>query len=285
MNKLITGSVLSAAMLGAVLPSVTSAQSFPNSRTRNFNNQTPIEIVDTCADPEADECAGLPDYHYNNGDWIQVEPTKSSLYPSPISVPSSAFPAGAKIVDVNVKIKNISHGLLDDVDIVLVGPEGQFVFLASNVSSGTTTVSNLNWKFDDSAKIPLPNSSSNTGRVSNNTSNALYNLIYPEWVNVWTDSAERTFKPSDFDAADDLDILPDVEGVSNTSPTTVTYPPAPYNTEDPSKNPAPTVASGPSLSVFNGGSPVGTWNLYVVDDWYWYDGSIGGWQLEITAAP
>ena len=105
---------------------------------------------------------------------------------------------------------------------------------------------------------------------------------------VWramTDSAERSFKPSDFDAADDLDTLPDVEGVSNTPPTAVTYPPAPYNTSDPTQNPAPTVNTGPTLSVFNGASPVGTWRLYVVDDWYWYDGSVDGWTLEITAAP
>jgi subtilisin-like proprotein convertase family protein len=285
MNKLITGGVLSAAVLSAVLPNVGSAQSFPNTRTRNFNNLTALEILDECADPEAEECAALPDYHYNEGDWIQPVPTKSSVYPSPITVPAAAFPVGAKITDVNVRIKNISHGLLDDVDIVLVGPEGQFVFLASNVSSGTTNVTDLNWKFDDSAKVPLPNTNSNTGRVSNQMSNPRYNLIYPEWVNVWTDSSERTFKPSDFDAADDLDTLPDVAGVSNTPQTAVTYPDGPYNTSDPSQNPAPVVNGGPSLSVFNGTSPVGTWNLYVVDDWYWYGGSLDGWGIEITAAP
>jgi subtilisin-like proprotein convertase family protein len=286
MKNLLAGGVLSAAVLSTFLPNASSAQDFPSTRTRNFNNLTPITIADSCPVPTDEECAGLPDYHFNEGgDWIPVPIIPASLYPSPITVPPQAFPAGAKITDVNVRLKNLSHQSLDDVDIVLVGPEGQFVWLASNITSGNTTVNNINWKFDDQAKLPLPNSSSNTGRVSNNTSNARYNLIYPEWINVWTATEERTFKPSDYDAVDDEDRLPDVSGVTNTPATAVTYPDAPYNTTDPSKNPAPTVTSGPSLSVFNGKSPVGTWKLYVVDDWYWYDGSLGGWTLEITATP
>lgn len=286
MTKLFTGCVLAAAVLGAALPNASSAQSFPNARTRNFNNLTAIEILDSCPNPEDQECAGLPDYHYNNGgEFIPVDPTPSSLYPSQITVPDAAFVVGAKITDVNVRIKNLSHQVLDDVDIVLVSPSGKFVWLASNVSGGEIDVTNLNWKFDDSAKIPLPNSNSNTGRVSNNSTNARYNLIYPEWVDVWTDSAERTFKPTDYDSADDRDILPDVAGVTNTPQTVLTYPDGPYDTTDPSKNPAPTVSGGPSLSIFNGDSPTGTWKLYVADDWYWYDGSLAGWTLEITAAP
>jgi subtilisin-like proprotein convertase family protein len=285
MNKLLAGGVLSAAVLSAVVPNLSSAQSFPNTRTRNFNNLTPIDIVDSCPIPTDPECAGLPDYHLNEGgEFIPYDALPASLYPSEISVPAAAFPAGAKITDVNVRIKNLSHTVVDDVDIVLVGPEGQHVWLVSNVSSGTTAVTNLNWKFDDSAKLPLPNSSSNTGRVSNQTSNPRYNLIYPEWVNVWTDSAERAFKPSDFDGIDDYDEMPELD-LGASPATAVTYPPAPYDTADPSKNPAPTINAGPSLSVFNGTSPVGSWKLYVADDWYWYDGSLAGWGLEITAAP
>jgi len=285
MNKLITGSVLSAAMIGAVLPSIGSAQSFPNTRTRSFNNQTPIEITDSCPVPTDAECAALPDYHYNGGgEFIEYEATPASLYPSEIVVPEAAFPVGAKITDINVRLKNFSHKLVDDVDIVLVGPEGQHVWLVSNVSSGTVNATNLNWKFDDSAKVPLPNSNSNTGRVSNNTSNAFYNLIYPEWQNIWTSTNERTFRPSDFDGTDDYDEMPDLD-LGSSPATTVTYPAGPYNISNPSQNPGPTVNTGPSLSVFNGTSPVGTWKLYVADDWYWYDGSLGGWGVEITAAP
>ncbi|MEY4575852.1 MAG: hypothetical protein RL701_555 [Pseudomonadota bacterium] len=282
------GGLLSAAVLSAALPNIGSAQfTNPNfnARTRNFNNLTPIAIVDSCPVPEDAECLDLPDYYYNGGASLPVPVVPASVFPSPIVVPAAAFVAGAKVTDVNVRIKNISHNTLDDVDIILVGPQGQFSVLASNVSSGVVEVSNLNWKFDDQAKVALPNTNSNLGRASTQPNNPLYNLIYPEWVNVWTSSEERTFKPSDYDIAGDLDLLPGVPSVTSTLPLLVTYPPAPYNTANPAQNPGPTVTRGAPLSVFNGTNPVGTWSLYVADDYYWYDGSLEGWGLEITAAP
>jgi subtilisin-like proprotein convertase family protein len=45
----------------------------------------------------------------------------------------------------------------------------------------------------------------------------------------------------------------------------------------------PAVTGGTPLSVFNGSSPVGQWKLYVADDFYWFDGSIASWAIEITA--
>lgn len=277
---------IAAAMLSFLAASTGAAQlsngSF-SARTRNFNNLTPITIVDSCPEPELEECAGLPDYYYENQ--LPIPIVQADPYPTSIQVPASAFVANAKVTDVNVSIKNINHLSLDDVDIVVVGPAGQYSVLASNVSSGTLEVSGLNWKFDDSAKVPLPNSNSNTGRASTRTNNALYNLIYPEWVNVWTATEQRTFKPSDYDVADDPETFPGLPQITSTPATQVTYPSAPYNTTDPSQNPAPTVGGGSPLSVFNGTSPVGEWKLYVVDDLYWYDGSIAGWQIEITAAP
>jgi subtilisin-like proprotein convertase family protein len=286
MNKLLAGGVLSAAVLGAVMPNVGSAQSFPNARTRNFNNLTPITIADSCPEPELEECAGLPDYYFNEGGApIQPPIVPASVYPSPITVPAAAFVAGAKITDVNVKIKGFSHDVPDDVDIILVGPDGStFSVLASNVGSGVQGVSGLNWKFDDQAKVPLPNNNRNTGRASANANQSLYQLIYPEWVNVWTSTEERSFKPSDYDTSEDLDTLPGVSAVTNTPQTTIVYPSGPYNTTNPAANPGPTVNGGKPLSAFNGQSPTGVWSLYVVDDWFWYEGSIEGWQLEITAA-
>jgi subtilisin-like proprotein convertase family protein len=276
----LTAACLAGAVASAAFASTGSAQF--NERTRNFNNQTPITIADSCPNPEDEECAGLPDYYFEQMTPPPIVP--ADPYPSSIVVPAAAFVTASKITDVNVRIKNINHGSIDDVDLLLVGPDGKFAVLASNVSSGTTEVSNLNWKFDDQAKVPLPNSNRNTGRASGNQNQPLYNLIYPEWVNVWTDSAERTFKPSDYDVADDPETFPNLPQITSTPATQLSYPPAPYNTTDPSQNPAPTVNGGSPLSVFNGGSPTGEWKLYVVDDLYWYDGSLGGWAIEITAA-
>jgi subtilisin-like proprotein convertase family protein len=272
---------VSAALIGAALPATSFAQDVigtnPTARTRSFNNLNGLEIVDSCPEPEAEECVDLPDYYYENNMTSPIVP--ASVYPSEIDVPSEAFVSGAKVTDVNVRVQGISHDSLDDVDILLVGPGGQYSVLASNVGSGILPVEGLSWKFDDSARLPLPNSSSNTGRASNNQNSPLYNLVYNEWVNVWTTGETRSFKPSDYDNPDDPEIYPEPapQGIS-TPPNTVTHPPAPYTA-------APTVNGGSKLSAFNGTSPIGTWKLYVVDDLFWYEGSLDGWTIEITAAP
>lgn len=286
-----TGFILSIA--SACLPLMASAQVWPNvptTRVRNFNNLSAIRIKDTCANPDDAECAALLDiYAAPNAPLPPIEP--ASPYPSSIEVPAAAFVAGSTITDVNVTIKGLSHAFLDDVDILLVGPQGQYVMLASNVSSAGggdepvgTDAHDLNWKFDDSARMPLPNNLSNDGRASTRPTvrvngvdqpNPLYDLIYPEWANVWTDSSLRTFKPTDYDNGGDSDVFPAPAPQNMTTPQTVVT----HNAD----TGIPTISGGGSLGVFNGTSPVGTWKLFVVDDFYWFDGSLQGWELEITA--
>jgi hypothetical protein len=49
-------------------------------------------------------------------------------------------------------------------------------------------------------------------------------------------------------------------------------------------DPAPAgLYASPSLSVFNGSNPNGTWQLYVIDDAAGDVGSITGWSLDISA--
>jgi subtilisin-like proprotein convertase family protein len=263
--------------------------------TRMFTNSTPIVINDTCADPEQAECAALLDYYAD--ETLEVPVVPASPYASAIDIPASAFPKGAKIEDVNVYIHDIHHDYLNDVDIMLVAPDGRWVMVASNVSSAGATeeggvlgvkAEGLNWKFDDSAKLPLPRSVRDDGRLSGRESNPLYNVIYDEWVGVWSDTSLKTWKPTDYDNAPDADYFPDDIITSTTT----------FNT---SKNSAPLTTStvmgtvdaedvstykkylnGPALSKFNGMSPTGQWRLVVVDDFYWYAGEIkGGWSLEI----
>jgi subtilisin-like proprotein convertase family protein len=62
---------------------------------------------------------------------------------------------------------------------------------------------------------------------------------------------------------------------------------APTNTGagDPFPAPAPAAAPAANLAVFNGTSPIGTWNLFVVDDQGGDTGTFtGGWRLELTLA-
>lgn len=311
----ITIAALLISQANPLMAAPTQISGLKGGKTRVLTNPTPIIINDTCADPEQAECAALLDF-YNpvlsepGADGVrqlppEVSVAKASPYVSLMDVPSFAFPKGAKITDVNVFINDIHHDYLNDVDILLVAPNGSWVMLASNVSSAGATedggvlgikAEGLNWKFDDSARLPLPRSVRDDGRLSgrefnsDGTPNPLYSVIYNEWVGVWTDTSLRTFKPTDYDNAPDSDHFPDgaVPSTSsfnssrNSAPLTTTTVLAPVNAAD--KRTYKKIINGPSLSSLNGISPVGQWRLVVVDDFYWFAGEIkGGWSLEITA--
>src|SRR6187200_1580341 len=60
-------------------------------------------------------------------------PTKASLYPSPITVSGLAGQVGT----VKVTIHDLSHSFPDDVNMMLVGPNGaKIVFWANAIGSG-----------------------------------------------------------------------------------------------------------------------------------------------------
>lgn len=272
-----------ASVLAPALASATEA-------TKVFTNTRSIKINDFCADPDAPNCAKYPDL-YNIRETVGTQPVaKSSPYGSSITVPDKAFPDGYKIKDVNVTLSGLSHALVDDVDVLLVAPNGQYVMLMSNVSGSTasgdtsTAVQNLTFTFDDSAPLPLPNSTRNDGRLSGSSSNELYNVIYDEWVNVWTDPTPRRYKPTDYDPTSALSV-DDLDQFREPAPSGLITPGSAIDTSTAEIAAAKVVTSGPKLSSFNGTAPAGAWRLYVVDDFFWYDGEIkGGWSLEITAA-
>jgi subtilisin-like proprotein convertase family protein len=84
-----------------------------------------------------------------------VVPTSGSgnPYPSTYNVAGLAQP----ITRVTVNLSNLSHSNPDDLDLLLVGPEGQAVVIMSD-AGGTTDISNVSLTLSDSAAAPAPDS-------------------------------------------------------------------------------------------------------------------------------
>jgi subtilisin-like proprotein convertase family protein len=143
-----------------------------------------------------------------------------TLYPSPITVGQLS----GEIVTVTATLVNLAHSNPDDLDVLLVGPQGQTVILMSD-AGGSTSVSNISLTFASTARIALPDS---------------------------TPLASGSVLPTNFGGGD---------AFSN----------------------APLGPYGGSMNVFTGTNPNGQWRLFVVDDNFFFGGSIaGGWRLNLT---
>ena len=86
--------------------------------------------------------------------------TAASPYPSEISV--SGLPGS--ITKATVAIQNFSHIEPDDVDIMLVGPDGRRIVLMSD-AGGQNEVGALSLNFDDLAPGPVPDEGTITNAV------------------------------------------------------------------------------------------------------------------------
>lgn len=95
---------------------------------------------------------------------------QASSYPSTINVTNQ----DGLVTDVQVSLTNFSHAVPDDVDLMLVAPNGNKVILMSDVG-GSNAAANLNLVFADGAASSLPDS----GALSSGT-----------------------FKPTNFEAGD-----------------------------------------------------------------------------------
>lgn len=78
-------------------------------------------------------------------------------YPSDISLSG----AGTILSDVNVHLLDLSHTYPDDLDLMVVGPQGQNLIIMSDVGAGTDAVA-VDLILDDAAPTPLPNSTALT---------------------------------------------------------------------------------------------------------------------------
>lgn len=95
-------------------------------------------------------------------------------YPSTINV--SGFTS--TIVDVNVHLFGLSHTWPDDIDMMLVGPQGQRLIIMSD-AGGNNPITNLNLTFDDAAPGPLPDSAPITSGVYRPTNYGLGDTFPP----------------------------------------------------------------------------------------------------------
>lgn len=81
-------------------------------------------------------------------------PTAATPYPSSITV--AGFP-GQVVSKITVGLYGFTHGFPSDVDILLVGPQGQMSILVANAGGQNRySVTNLTLTFDDDAPSGLP---------------------------------------------------------------------------------------------------------------------------------
>jgi len=149
-------------------------------------------------------------------------------YPSDIVI--SCLDPARKIVHIEVGINGLSHRFPDDIDMLLVAPNGESVVLMSDCG-GDTDMTSVYLKFTDTAVAFLPNTTAITS---------------------------GTYLPTNYGAGDPF------------------TPPAPVG--------APTYTDF-NNSAFLGGSPNGTWSLYIMDDQGGDGGSITSWYVLFQLNP
>jgi hypothetical protein len=172
-------------------------------------------------------------------------------YPSSLAISGLS----GTVTNVRVTIIGYTSSSPQDTDIVITGPNGQKVMLMSDacgrgdlVQPPDVRIQNDNWTFDDSAQTYL----SRDGPCFS--------------------AQDASFKPSDY-----LNVS--AEAAENPDMSSCIMPPG--------------CAGGPpppyvnALSSFNGASPNGAWNLFVLDD---YAGCcvgfyINGWALTLDVQP
>lgn len=102
---------------------------------------------------------------FSGATWIR-EPSPSICNAYPITIPSSGvatpYPSSilidgysSLITDVNVHLLGLSHSWPDDIDILLVGPQGQNLIIMSD-AGGSADIVDINLTFDDAAADLLP---------------------------------------------------------------------------------------------------------------------------------
>lgn len=179
----------------------------------NPNGIWTVGIVDD-ADQDAGSIATGFTITITTGAFSVLVPSTSA--PGPASSYPLTVPVSGKlgtITDVDVVLGGVTHRSVDDLDILLVAPNGAKALLVSD-PCGDVAETGVTWTFDDEAASPLP--ALNTGSEAT--------------------CGTGTYWLSNTGSPDDLQA------------------------------PAPAAPYSDKLSVFDGMSPNGSWQFYVMDD-------------------
>jgi Ca2+-binding RTX toxin-like protein len=87
----------------------------------------------------------------NNTPIVIPDSGPATPYPSTIGVSGLS----AVVTDVDVTLNNVTHTFPDDIDVLLVGPQGQSVIVMSDVG-GFDPITDRTYSFDDSAANLVP---------------------------------------------------------------------------------------------------------------------------------
>ena len=129
----------------ALYSGTTSFAESSNTTTQEVDNHTTVVAPNQFANP-----GGIT---LNNPTSPTPTPEPASPYPSNIYV-SNLGP----VTGLTVTLKGITYPFSQDLDVLLVGPQGQSIVLLSNVgpSTGTQNASNVTLTFSDAAASAIP---------------------------------------------------------------------------------------------------------------------------------
>lgn len=171
-----------------------------------------------------------------------------SLYPSTIAVSG----LGTSISSLRVVINDLRHTIPDDIDMLLVGPQGQKMIIWSDVGGFNSTCG-------PAFNFTICN---NTTALGSTGPTVTLDDSAPTDLSAVTAISTTAYKPTNVGNATDMFPAP--------------APVSPYG------NPQPDGIATLG-SVFNGTNPNGIWRLYVIDDGLGGTGRInGGWSLIIS---
>ncbi|PYT00653.1 MAG: hypothetical protein DMF63_06345 [Acidobacteria bacterium] len=105
-----------------------------------------------------DENVGIVSVFSNTANISIPEGGAATPYPSIINVTNIPI----QLEKVTVKLNTLSHTFPSDIDILLVGPQGQTALIMSDVGSGTA-VNGITLTLDDDAALPMTNAALTSG--------------------------------------------------------------------------------------------------------------------------